>query len=58
MITNLVLIVNIIGGDLCDHLMRTRIFTLTIKKKGVHVSFENYEESGYNLELDLLIILY
>ena len=42
-------IVNIIGGDLYDHLMSTKIFTLNMNE-----IFMNFEESGYNLNLDLL----
>ena len=54
-------IVNIISGDLYDHLyMSTRIFTL-IMIMDFHfeyMSFEKYEESGYGLDLNLLVILY
>jgi hypothetical protein len=46
-------IVNIIG-DLYDHLMNTNIFTLIMKEKDIHTSSENYEESGYGLNVDVV----
>jgi hypothetical protein len=42
-------IVNIIGGNLYDHLMSTKIFTLIMNE-----IFMSSEESGYGLNLDLL----
>ena len=41
--------VNIIGGNLYDHLMSTKIFTLIMNE-----IFMSFEESGYSLDLDLL----
>ena len=56
MIIILGLIVNIIGGDLYDQLLSTRIFDLTTNWD-IHRSSRNYEESGYDPALDLLPIL-
>ena len=42
-------------GDLYDHLMSKRIFTLIIIED-IHMSSKNYEENGYSHDLDLLII--
>ena len=50
---------NIIGGregELYDHLMSTKIFTLLMTK--IHMSSKHYEECGYGLHSDLLTILY
>jgi hypothetical protein len=41
------------GGELYDHLKSMRIFILTTNK-----SSKNHEESGYDLDLDMLIISY
>ena len=46
--------VDVIVGDLYDHLMSTRIFTLIVNM--IFMSFQNHEESGYGLDLDLLTI--
>ena len=45
------------AGQLYNHLMSTRIFTLIMNKLFI-LSSENYEEIGYGLDLDLLTILY
>ena len=53
-ITVLGSIVNKIGGGrgaLYDRLISTRIFTLIMNSR-------NYEESGYDLNLNLVIVLY
>ena len=42
------------GEDVYDHVMSTRNFTLIMNK--VFMSSENYEESGYGLDSDLLTI--
>ena len=42
--------------DLYDHLMNTRIYTSIMLK--IFMSSRNYEESGCDLNLDLLAILY
>ena len=47
----------IIGEDVYDHLMSMQIFTLVMKKY-ILMSSIYYEESGYNLNLNLLTILY
>ena len=52
-ITSLGSIFRITGGNLYDHLMSMKAFTLII-----HMSFNNYEDSGYDLDLDVLIISY
>ena len=59
MITILGLIININkgGGDLCDHSMSKRIFTL-IMNKILILCPKIYEESGYTFDLDLLTILH
>ena len=44
-------------GNLYDHFMSMRIFTFTMNKIS-HMSSKNYEETGYNCNLDLLTILY
>jgi hypothetical protein len=49
-------IVNIIGEDLYDHLMSTRITFAS--EYYIHTSSENYEEGNYSLDLDLLTISY
>ena len=49
-------IVNIIEKDLYDLLMST-IITLLMEYY-IHMSSENYEESNYSLDLDLLTISY
>jgi hypothetical protein len=56
MITILGSIVHIIGEDLYDHLMSTRI--TFVNEYYIHTSSENYEESNYILDLDLLTISY
>ena len=48
---------NIMGGDLYDHLMSTRILHF-VSELDIHMSFENYEANGYSLNLDLLPISY
>ena len=40
-------------GRLCDQLMSMRIFNLSLDIKP-----EKYEESGYGLYFDMLIVLY
>lgn len=42
-------------GNLYDKSMGMKIFTLSMNED-VDVSFKNYEESGYNVESDLLTI--
>ena len=39
------------GGDLYDHLMRSRICTYDYDKD-IHMSSENYEATGYRHNLD------
>jgi hypothetical protein len=41
-------------GDLYDHLMSTRVFTLIMHN--MYKSSENHEECGHGLDLDLLNI--
>ena len=43
-------------GSLYDHSMSTRIFNLIMNY--IHVSSKNYEEKGYDNDLNLLTILY
>ena len=40
-------------GGLCDQFTSTRIFT-SINMQNIHTSSENQEQSGYNLDFDLL----
>ena len=42
------------GGDLDDHLMSLRIFTLTINKD-IHINSINYERNGCGYDWFLLI---
>ena len=59
-ISNTTIIITWEGGgrrSLCDHLMSIRIFTLTITNM-LNTSFKDYEKSGYNLKLELLIIVF
>ena len=53
MITIVVSTTRIVQGELHDHLMTTIVFTLAFIW-----ALQNYEESDYNLNLDLLTILY
>ena len=47
---------NIIGGDLYDHLVNLRMFALTMKFN-IHMNSENLKESGYGLNLDYLTLI-
>ena len=49
-------IVNIIGGDLCDHPITRKIFTFTMNK--VFIQGLKLEKIGYNHDLHLLITLH
>ena len=44
------------GRDVYDHCMSTNNFNLLMNRN--FISFKNYEESGYMLNLDLLTTLY
>ena len=46
---------NIYWGDLYD-LLSTKIFTLKMKERDIHTSSEDFEESGYGLNVDVLTV--
>lgn len=56
MLINLGSIVNMIWGDIYDHLMSTRIVTLM--KNKVSISSEKHEANGYEHNLDVLIVFH
>ena len=49
--------INVIGEDLYDHLMNTRIFHYD-NENSIHMSSKHCEESDYNFNLSSPIILY
>ena len=44
-------------GRVYDHLMSTK-YCISSNAQDIHISLKNHEESGYNLNLDSLSILY
>ena len=48
---------NLIGEDVYDHLVDMQIFTL-VMIKNILMSLKHYDESGYNIYLNLLTIFY
>lgn len=57
MITILDLTFNVIGEDLCNYFMSTKI-RYSDNERGFNMSSESYEESGSNFDLDLLTTLH
>ena len=50
--------ININGGDLNDHLISMRIFTLIMNTQGIQTRSKNHEANGCKHNLDLQIVSY